>query len=628
MEAARRSLDATGYDEVGLTSLNSGEYPGINRLISKMMDEMEGERTAVSFSSLRASSLTDHLAKQIKRVRKTGFTIAPEAGTDRLRRVINKNIREEDILQACEMAFSNGWSHIKLYFMIGQPTERWEDVEAILEMGRKCLALGRKHQGRRAKITLSASSFIPKPFTPFQWCPMESIEGIQKKQSWLKAGCENAGIRFKWHHPELSRLEGVFSLGDRALGDVVEAAYRRGCSFDGWTERLDLDAWNAAFDDCGIDPEAYLTRPFGPRDPLPWDHLDIGVTRKFLARDLSKALEEQEDEPCGGDNCYGCAPFASSCTGFLHERRSGDVYFGGARESGPVPAAVPGGAVHLPAYRQRNAAPPSPAAATSATPVSSAEPPEIEPSYRYRVQFTKEGSLRFLSHLDVTRVLSRAFRRARIPTAYSRGFHPMPKMAFGPALPVGIASRAEFLDLETTLPLRPDRFLERMNRELPRGIRFLAVTDIATRAASLSKVVNRVIYSARIPASLVSHAVASLNGGGEDRRSAVSHEAALDRLLERPSIPYTRVREHKTKTVDLRPFLRGLSLGTGSELHLDLEMDNGRSAKPHEILEVLYGEGSRAVPVTRQEQLVMRGTKALSPLLAAGRGTGGTRDPR
>jgi radical SAM family uncharacterized protein/radical SAM-linked protein len=607
MEAARRSLDATGYDEVGLTSLNSGEYPGINRLISEMMDEMEGERTAVSFSSLRASSLTDHLAKQIKRVRKTGFTIAPEAGTDRLRRVINKNIREEDILQACEMAFSNGWSHIKLYFMIGQPTERWEDVEAILEMGRKCLALGRKHQGRRAKITLSASSFIPKPFTPFQWCPMESIEGIQKKQSWLKAGCENAGIRFKWHHPELSRLEGVFSLGDRALGDVVEAAYRRGCSFDGWTERLDLDAWNAAFDDCGIDPEAYLTRPFGPKDSLPWDHLDIGVTRKFLARDLEKALEEQEDETCGGDNCYGCAPFASSCTGFLHDRRSGDVYFGGARESGPPPP--------LPA-------------ATSATPVTSAELPENEPSYRYRVQFTKEGSLRFLSHLDVTRVLSRAFRRARIPTAYSRGFHPMPKMAFGPALPVGIASRAEFLDLETTLPLRPDRFLERMRRELPRGIRFLAVTDIATRAESLSKVVNRVIYSARIPDSLVSHAVASLNGGGDDRRSSENHEAALDRFLERPSIPYTRVRERKTKTVDLRPFLRGLSLGTGSELHLDLEMDNGRSAKPHEILEVLYGEGSHAVPVTRQEQLVMRGTKALSPLLAAGRGTGGTRDPR
>jgi radical SAM superfamily enzyme YgiQ (UPF0313 family) len=240
MEAARKSLDATGYDEVGLTSLNSGEYPGINRLISEMMDELEGERTAVSFSSLRASSLTDHLAKQIKRVRKTGFTIAPEAGTERLRRVINKNLREEDVLQACDMAFGNGWSHIKLYFMIGQPTERWEDVEAILEMGRKCLALGRKHQGRRAKITLSASSFIPKPFTPFQWRPMESSQEIRKKQDWLKAGCEKAGIRFKWHHPELSRLEGVFSLGDRALGDVVEAAYRRGCSFDGWTERLEL----------------------------------------------------------------------------------------------------------------------------------------------------------------------------------------------------------------------------------------------------------------------------------------------------------------------------------------------------------------------------------------------------
>jgi radical SAM family uncharacterized protein len=186
METARRSLEATGYDEVGLTSLNSGEYPGINRLISEMMDEMVPERTAVSFSSLRANSLTDHLAKQIKRVRKTGFTIAPEAGTDRMRKVINKNISEADILQACEMAFSNGWSHIKLYFMIGQPTERWDDVEGILDVGKKCLAIGRTHQGRKAKISLSASSFIPKPFTPFQWCAMEDMEEIIRKQDWLK----------------------------------------------------------------------------------------------------------------------------------------------------------------------------------------------------------------------------------------------------------------------------------------------------------------------------------------------------------------------------------------------------------------------------------------------------------
>jgi radical SAM-linked protein len=496
------------------------------------------------------------------------------------------------------MAFSNGWSHIKLYFMIGLPTERREDVEAILEMGRKCHALGRRHQGRRAKLTLSASSFIPKPFTPFQWSPMAGLEEIREKQSWLKAGCEETGIRFKWHHPELSRLEGVFSLGDRSLGDVVEAAYRRGCAFDGWTERMDLEAWNAAFADCGIDPETYLTRSFGPRDALPWDHLDIGVTRKFLARELESALAEREDETCGGDNCYGCAPFASSCTGFLHSRRAGEAYFGRTREPAAVPATGPAG-----------------------------EPSDAEPTYRYRIQFTKEGNLRFLSHLDVTRLLSRAFRRARVPTAYSRGYHPMPKMAFGPALPVGIASQAEFLDLETTLPLRPDRFLERMRRELPRGIRFLAMAETAPGADSLSKVVNRVIYSARIPAPLVSRAVASLNGGGEGPPDPADHEAVLRRLLERKEIPYTRVRERKTKTVDLRCFLRDLSLGDGAELRLDLEMDNGRSAKPHELLEVLYGDGSDAVPVVRREQLVMRGTKALSPLLAAGRGMSGTRDP-
>ncbi len=631
METARRSLAATGYDEVGLTSLNSGEYPGINRLISEMMDELAQDHTAVSFSSLRANSLTDHLAKQIKRVRKTGFTIAPEAGTERLRRVINKNIREEDVLQACEMAFSNGWSHIKLYFMIGQPTERWDDVEGILDVGKKCLAIGRKHQGKRARVSLSASSFIPKPFTPFQWCPMEDISEIQKKQDWLKAGCEKAGIRFKWHHPEVSRLEGIFSLGDRGLCDVVEAAWRRGCSFDGWTERLDMEAWQAAFADCGVDPESYLTRDFGPADSLPWDHLDIGVTKKFLARDLEKALAEHEDETCGGDNCYGCAPFASACTGFLHGRRTGEAYFGGTAGNGPIPAAVPGGSVKLPALEERRAAEASVPAAPAPGPASGLHgdgAPAADPAtYRYRARFTKEGGLRFLSQLDLARLLSRAFRRARVPMAYSQGFHPMPRMAFGPALAVGIASRAEFLDFETTVCLRPGEFTGRINQVLPPGIRFQAVVPLGRRADSLSKAINRALYGARVPDSLAARAAASLNGGGEGLDAHGRHRRILERLLAAGSLPFDRVREGRSKTVDLRPFILDLTLERGGELRLHLSIDNGRTAKPHEILALLYGEGSDEILVTRLEQLVARGDKALSPLLVAGRESGGAGNP-
>jgi radical SAM family uncharacterized protein/radical SAM-linked protein len=628
MNTARRSLASTGYDEVGLTSLNSGEYPGINRIISEMMDELVEQHTAVSFSSLRASSLTDHLANQIRRVRKTGFTIAPEAGSERLRRVVNKNLREEDIEQACETAFGNGWSHIKLYFMIGLPTETGEDVERILDIGRSCLAIGRRHCGRRAKVSLSASSFIPKPFTPFQWCRMAGLDGIQKKQNWLKTRCEEAGIRFKWHHPQLSRLEAVFSLGDRSLGDVVEAAYRRGCAFDGWTERLDAEAWRRAFADCRLDPETYLTRAFGPEDPLPWDHLDIGVTKQFLARELRKALEacEQEaceQETCGGDNCYGCAPFASACTGFLHDRRTGAGFFGGARSWGPVPASVPGGGVRAPALEPRVSG-----AVPASRPAGPRQPEDEEPAYRYRAQFTKEGGLRFLSQLDLNRTLARSFRRARIPLAYSRGYHPMPRMAFGPALPVGIASRAEFLDFETTVCLRSDEFLARINAALPEGIRFLAVVELGKKTVSLSKVVNRVVYVARIPETLVSRAVASLNGDGEELPLAQRHGVALSRLLERETIPVIRTRENKSKTVDLRPFLVDLSLRSGMDLRLDLGIDNGRSAKPHEVLSALYGEGVDAIAVTRLEQLVMRGERALSPLLVAGRGVGGARDPR
>ncbi len=620
MATARASLAATGYDEVGLTSLNSGEYPGINRLISEMMDEMVPERTAVSFSSLRANSLTDHLAKQIKRVRKTGFTIAPEAGTDRMRKVINKNISEADILQACEMAFSNGWSHIKLYFMIGQPTEEWADVEGILDIGRKCLAIGRSHQGGRARVSLSASSFIPKPFTPFQWCRMATSEDIVHKQDWLKAQCDKAGIRFKWHHPEVSRLEGVFSLGDRALCDVVEAAWRRGCSFDGWSEKLDMEAWRQAFAECGIDPDTYLTREFGSEDALPWDHLDIGVTRKFLARDLEKALAVVEEETCGGDNCYGCAPFASACTGFLHDRRTGDTTFSGPHALGPVPAALPGAGRRLPQVPVPGSVP----AAAAQRPADSEGPGEAGgPAYPYRMQFTKEGPIRFLSQLDLVRVLARAFRRAGVPLAYSEGFHPMPRIGFGPALAVGIASRAEFLDFESLRFLRPQPFLDRINRTLPPGLRMLAMVPLEGRVDSLSKVVNRVIYSARIPAGAVTRAVAQLNGDGLRRSQREAHQLVLDRLLAHEALPVTRQRQRKVKQVDLRPFIRNLRVEDGGDGHticLDLSMDNGRTAKPWEILELLYDLPGTEVPVTREEQFVARGEKVLSPLLVVSRG--------
>lgn len=623
METARRSLAATGYDEVGLTSLNSGEYPGINRLISEMMDELAENHTSVSFSSLRANSLTDHLAKQIRRSRKTGFTIAPEAGTDRLRRVINKNIREEDVFQACEMAFSNGWSHIKLYFMIGQPTERREDVEGILDMGRKCLALGCQHQGRRAKVSLSASAFIPKPFTPFQWCRMENVEPLREKQEWLKRGCAKSGIRFKWQSPEMSRLEGVFSLGDRGLGQVVEAAWRRGCSFDGWTERLDLGAWMAAFEECGVRPGDYLARDFGPRDSLPWDHLDIGVTKKFLARDLEKAYAVQEEETCGGDNCYGCAPFAAACTGFLHGRRTGDVFFGGSMASGDVSSAVPGGGIRLQARQPHRPAP----APHGNRPASTLQRGPGEPIYRYRARFTKRSSIRFLSQLEIMRVLARAFRRAGIRVAYSQGYHPMPKIAFGPALAVGIASEAEFVDFETHVFLRPAEFLEAINRCLPAGMRFLAFSARGRAASSLSKAINRVVYGAQIPEGLVSHAIAALNGQGEGLSRREKHATAVTGLLRRSSIPFVRARQGKSKTVDLRPFLRDLSLVGEDGLHIAMEMDNGRTAKPQEVLTVLYGPGSADIPVTRLEQLVVRRVRVLSPLMVGRRQDGGSPDP-
>jgi radical SAM-linked protein len=247
------------------------------------------------------------------------------------------------------------------------------------------------------------------------------------------------------------------------------------------------------------------------------------------------------------------------------------------------------------------------------------------PVYAYRARFGKTGPSRFLSQLELSRALARAFRRARVPLAYSQGFHPLPRISFGPALAVGIASEAEFMDFEAHAFLRPEEFIDRVNALMPRGLRIQALVPLSRGCDSLSKAINRVLYRARIPAPLLRRAVSGAGQEGTDL--AEEHGRAVADLMARTAIPYRRRRETGHKDVDLRPFLISVSAGE-ADISLELSMDNGRTARPHEVLDVLYGEGSREVPVTRLDQFVVRDGRVLSPLLAAGDGRLGARDPR
>src|SRR5438094_1036700 len=291
----------TGYEEVSLLSLSTGDYSGVNPVLKELMDRLVPERIAVSLPSTRVDALSPRILEQIRRVRKTGFTLAPEAGTQRLRDVIQKEYREEELLRAARLFADLGWRSLKLYFMIGLPSETEEDVRGIAELSARVAAAA----GGRLRVTASVSTFSPKPHTPFQWAGQLSLEETRARQALLRHQLGRRKIEFRWHDARLSLLEGIFARGDRRLADVLETAQRRGARFDGWSEHCRLEVWNAAMAAHGLEPRFYLRRrPLAEK--LPWDHLDAGVSRKFLLQDLARAVAGVLTPDCSIERCTYC----------------------------------------------------------------------------------------------------------------------------------------------------------------------------------------------------------------------------------------------------------------------------------------------------------------------------------
>ncbi|AZR73280.1 B12-binding domain-containing radical SAM protein [Anoxybacter fermentans] len=309
-EQAKKLLDNTGYDEISLVSLSTSDYSGIERLTKELLDEYEGLGVGISLPSLRIDSFSVGLAKEVQRVRKTGLTFAPEAGTQRMRNVINKGVTEKDLIEAASAAVEEGWSSIKLYFMLGLPTEKDEDLVGIAELAKKVLAkcdqIRRRNGTRPVKITVSVSNFVPKPHTPFQWEPMNSLEEIERKQALLKREVRGRGLSLSWHDAKLSIMEGIFSRGDRRLGQVLYTAWKKGAKFDGWSEHFNYDIWMEAFDQCDLDFEFYLEFPYGRDDILPWGHIHTGVSQEYLWDEYQKAIFGENTVDCRFEYCTKC----------------------------------------------------------------------------------------------------------------------------------------------------------------------------------------------------------------------------------------------------------------------------------------------------------------------------------
>lgn len=526
LERAQAAIAQSGFEELSLLSLSTGDYCRIQPLLAALMERFEREKVAVSFPSMRVGTLTPELMELIRRVRKTGFTLAPEAGSERLRRVINKGILEEDLLSAAESAFGLGWRVLKLYFMTGLPTEMEEDLDALVELSLKVWTLAKPS---RSSVNVSVSTFVPKPQTPFQWAPQISREAVDARLRALKERLRKPGLRLKWHQAGHSILEGVFARGDRRLGDTLKRAWELGARFDGWTELFREDLWERAFEETGLDPAFYNQRERRREEILPWDHLSAGVDKEFLWKEYERALGEKVTPDCRWNVCSACGV----CDHKTIQPRL---------HSEEVPLTV----------EQRGVAAPA-----------------EEESHAYSFRYAKVDKARFIGQLEVAQAFSRAVRRAGLPGAYSRGFHPHLKLSFADALPLGMESLVAEGRLTLTKRLDPLVIKSRLNACLPEGLRIEAVRQATARAMQADK--QRAVY--RI-SGLTSFEVHRLLDGWSRRLD--------DELVK------------KTKKGEKRALLREILLdmrqGDASNLEMDLFEGTQMFFRPTMILQHLLGE--------------------------------------
>ncbi len=527
LSLAEEALANTGYEEISLLSLSTGDYSAIQVLVERLMSRLAPERIAVSLPSLRVGSLTAELMEQIKRVRKTGFTVAPEAGTERLRGVINKNVTEEGLEETVRNAFRLGWQLIKLYFMIGLPTETEADLEAIVALAKR-LQQGRPPKGQKGHITVSVSTFIPKAHTPFQWCPQISLEESRDKIHMLRGKLKGGGIRLKWQNPEMSLLEGLWARGDRRLSRLLVEAYHAGCRFDGWSEQFQYRRWLEAIEACAVDVDFYTTRVRDLSEPLPWDHIDCGVSKDFQKCEWEKAVEGSETPDCRDGECSLCGVCDLKTIKPVTFHAQGDL------KVADRPDSMPKSFVYK----------------------------------KLQVSYAKRGQARYFGHLELVKIFVRAFRRARIPLRFSEGFHPAPKISFESALPVGIESLEERFVVDVPLDVAVGRVIEGVNQELPEGLTITACSQVHRRSPEL------------VP-KLVHYTVTLKQG--------IFSEAKLKDFLEKTTWPLTKTnRKGRTKTIDLRPLVKNLRLLSPKIADMSLEARPGQSVRPTDVIRHVF----------------------------------------
>jgi len=546
LSLTQKALAATGYEDLSLLSLSTGDYSGIIPLMEQIMACCEDQLVAISLPSLRAGSLTPELMKLVKKVRKTGFTIAPEAGSQRLRNVINKNVSKEDIINTVRDAFQLGWKVIKLYFMVGLPTETEKDLNALIAFVKELRRM-KGPQGRNGKINVSVATFIPKPHTPFQWVPQNALTESREKIDYIKKNLRLAGVQVKWQNPQVSILEGLWARGDRRLSRLLLEAYHQGCQFDGWSDHFNFSLWDNALAAADVKADFYTTRKRDLAEPLPWDHIDTKVTKAFLTEEWQKAAQGLSTPDCRHGNCCSC--------GVCDFKQIAPIIYGSSCLSPSLKIKAAQG--------------------------------QALPARRVEISYSKRGQAKYFGHLELVKILLRALKRAGIPLVFTQGFHPKPKIGFEDPLPIGIESDREYFYLILSPEISCQKLVRAINVKLPDGLKVIGCQP-ATVPKNRSGMTNISEYQIKIK-----------DGFLDPDKLKCFEKSSEFMVIQSPH-------KGKPKQIDLKPAVLNIRLLDSERLALRLCSKPGKTVRPVETVREIFG---LSPTVLKKAQIVRTGFK-------------------
>ncbi len=533
MDQAAEQAKNSGYEDMGLISLSSADYSQIKPLMQSLLDNYSPCGMALSLPSLRVDAFSVSLAGMAQKVRKSGLTFAPEAGSQRMRDIINKGLTEEDILNACQAAFSQGYSTIKLYFMFGLPYEQMSDIAAIADLCKKIVGLFKNARPawlkKPLRISLGIASLVPKAHSAFQWHGQDAVDLLIEKQNYLRQLIKPLkAVSLRHHDPKGSLLEAALARGDRRLGAVIKRAWQLGCRMDGWSEYFRYDLWQQAFADNNLTMEQFACRFYGKEEALPWQHISCGIDQDWLWQEYAQAGRGALTEDCRYGKCSNCGVCSDlDCPMQLAENK--------------LDFAKPKFSTDL----------------------------NAEPKERWRLQLAVKDDARWLGHLDLLAVIEKAIRRADLPIAYSQGFNPHMLISFGPAHPVGLAGNEECLDLYFS-GSAPDNWVDTLNQSLTAGLKIIAAEQIGFNLPALMAAAKQADYSIDIL--------------DEYNESDINHN--IEQLMAKDSWLIERISPKGRKQIDIRPALVGIKL-VDNRIYYSCSLNSSAAIKPNELMAII-----------------------------------------